>query len=225
MAAGAERRRAHGFADARVEELRVLLGGLGHDHGELVAADPAGDVDGAGRVAYALGRLREHAVAREVSDPVVDQLEVVEVEDDEGEISAVALRSQHLAPKRLVEVALIEEAREGIGLGELTGFPVASRVLDRRNRARGETLGAVDLVARRLPAGGSPEESERSQRTELASLHRHEEPASDQVPVAFLLRAVAVGHGDRPGGRPRTAGRWRTRRLLGRQPSRRDVWG
>ena len=65
-----------------LEELRgVLRGRLGHDHRELVAADATADVDRADLVPQSLRDLGEDGVAGEVPDPVVDRLEVVEVED------------------------------------------------------------------------------------------------------------------------------------------------
>ena len=79
---GAERRAAHRVVDAPEELLPVLRCRLRHDHGELVAADAARDVDGANRLAQPIGCLREHPVAGQVPDLVVDRLEVVEVEDD-----------------------------------------------------------------------------------------------------------------------------------------------
>jgi hypothetical protein len=57
-------------------------GRLGQYHGELVAADPARNVRRADDVAHALGRFRQRGISRQVPDPVVDLLEVVEVEDD-----------------------------------------------------------------------------------------------------------------------------------------------
>ena len=125
--------------------------GLGQDDGELVAPDPTRDVDRAGGVAHALGGLGQHAVAGEVPDAVVDQLEVVEVEDDQREVAPVPLRPEDLAPQGLVEVALVEETRQGVRLGELARLAEAPRVLDRGHRARGETLGGLDLLAGRLP--------------------------------------------------------------------------
>ena len=72
--------------------LAVVARRLRHDHRELVAADAAGDVDPANRLAEPVRRLGEDAIARKVSDLVVDRLEVVEVEDDERELALVAVR-------------------------------------------------------------------------------------------------------------------------------------
>ena len=90
---GAERSAPHRALHAPEQLVGVLGGRLGEEHRELVTADPAGDVDGTDRVAQSVGRLGEHSVAGGVTDRVVDPLEVVYVEDDEGEVALVALRS------------------------------------------------------------------------------------------------------------------------------------
>ena len=110
-------------------------GRLGHDHRELVAADAAADVDRADLVPEPLRDLGEDGVAREVPDPVVDRLEVVEVEDEERQPAVVALRPEGLAAERLVEVALVEEPGERVRLRELPRLAVAPRVLDRGDAA------------------------------------------------------------------------------------------
>jgi hypothetical protein len=58
-------------------------------------------------------------VAREAAERVVDLLEVVEVEEDEGHRATVALRARDLALERLQEVALVEDLREPVGGREL----------------------------------------------------------------------------------------------------------
>ncbi len=149
----AESGSAHRVVHAAKELLAVVGGGLRHDHRELVAADTGGDVDRPHRFAEPVGRLGEHAIAGEVADLVVDRLEVVEVEDDERELPLVAVGSHHLAAQRLLEVALVEEARERIRLGELARLAVAAGVLDRRDAARGKVLGLLDLLRPRLVIG------------------------------------------------------------------------
>ena len=74
----------------------------------------AADVHRPDLVAEPLRDLREHGVAGEVTDPVVDRLEVVEIEDQEREPPVVALGAQRLPAQGLVEVALVEEAGQGV---------------------------------------------------------------------------------------------------------------
>ena len=170
----------------------------------------------------ALGRLGEDAVAGEVADPVVHPLEVVEIEDDQGEIAAVALCTQHLSPERLVEVALVVQARQRVCLGELPGLAIAPRVLDRRHGALGELLRSLDLLPGRLVSGPAPEESQRAERAQLAALKRYEEAAPDRLGAGCVaLRAVAVGDGDRAGRRRACP----SRRSEDAQPRRRSSRG
>ena len=137
--------------DAAVELVGVGEPTTREDDRELVAAHPAGDVGRADDVADPLGRLREHGVAGEVPDPVVDRLEVVEVEDDQREAAVVAVRARDLARERLVEVAPVVEARERVEVGQLPRLAEAARVVDRRAGALARALELVDdLVERRL---------------------------------------------------------------------------
>jgi hypothetical protein len=85
---------------------------------ELVAADPTRDVGRAQSRAQARRRLGEHAVARQMTDALVDRLEVVDVEDEQGEAAAVAMRARALAQERLVEEPPVAEAGERVGVGE-----------------------------------------------------------------------------------------------------------
>src|SRR2546430_1250510 len=138
-------------------------------------------------------------------DAVVDVLEVVEVEHDQRETSSVALRPEDLAPQRLVEMALVVELRQRVGLGELTRLPVPAGVEDRRNAALGEVFGRVDLVAARLPVRSAPEQRDRPQRRAVAAEERHEQASADEARLRsrLFLRAVAEADGDRPNGRAR----------------------
>ena len=130
-----------------VEALGVGHGRLREDDGELVAADAAGDVGRADDVAEPLGRLGEHGVAGEVADPVVDRLEVVEVEHDQRQLALVAIRAGHLPAQGLVEVAAVVEPGQRVHVGELAGLAEA-RALSIAGPARlGELL---ELAQRRL---------------------------------------------------------------------------
>lgn len=86
-------------------------------------------------------------------DPVVHGLEVVDVEDDEGEIAVVAMGARDLACERLVEVAVVVEAGQRVEVRERSRLLEAARVLDRGPGAPGELLEERDLRLRRLPLG------------------------------------------------------------------------
>ena len=122
-----------------------------------------------------------------------------------------------------MEVALVVEAGERVGLGELPRLAVPARVLDRGHRALGQALGLLDLVRVRLVVALPPEERKRPDRPELATDERNEDAAANERVVGdVLVTAVPVGDGDRPGEGARDARGRRLRRLLRRHPARRD---
>src|SRR5207237_1344981 len=127
----ADRPRGHSRLQAAVELIGVGKRRLRHDHGELVAADATGDVGRAYDVPDALRGVGEHGVAGQMPDPVVDRLEVVEVEDDQRELSVVAVRTGDLATECLVEVAPVVESGQGVEISELARLAEPLRVLDR----------------------------------------------------------------------------------------------
>jgi hypothetical protein len=92
-----DRAGAHCELHPPVELLGVREPGLGEDDGELVAADAAGDVGTSDDRLEALGDSGEDRVPREVADAVVDRLEVVDVEDDEGKLAMVAVGTRAFA--------------------------------------------------------------------------------------------------------------------------------
>jgi hypothetical protein len=75
--------------DAGDDPLRDLLGavvvGIGHEHDELVTAVARNDVAGADVVLDRRGDVAQNAVAVGVSVPIVDRLELVEVEHQHRE--------------------------------------------------------------------------------------------------------------------------------------------
>ena len=81
-----------------------------------------------------------------MTEAVVDQLEIVEVEYEQRQLAAVAVGARDLALEQLVEVALVVEPRERIEVRELTGLLVAARILDRGPRARRQLLDSRHLL-------------------------------------------------------------------------------
>ena len=114
-----------------------------------------------------------------MADPVVDRLEVVEVEDDEREAAAVALRARDLAGQRLVEVAPVVQAGERVEIGELARLAKAACVVDRRPGAERELL---ELRPRRRAEGVAARLRVRREVAELLALARERdgEPGADR---------------------------------------------
>ena len=105
---------------------RLVVQAAGDDEGELVAADAEGEVFGAHAAAQALRDLPEQLVAHVVAVGVVDRLELVEVEVEEGEGDALAL----LDVQDVGEVALVEQPREVVGVGGALELLAKADVLD-----------------------------------------------------------------------------------------------
>ena len=108
--------------------------------------------------------------------------------------------TRHLPAKRVVEVALVEEAGQRVRLRELPRLAVPTRVLDRGDGALGEVFGLLDVLLGRLGIRLPPEKRERADRAELPAHERDENTAPDEVGArGFTLVPVAVADRDRPG--------------------------
>ena len=125
---------------------RVARVARGHDHAELLAAEPADDVGAAQLAAQEDGQLGENLVARAVAVDVVDALEVVDVEHEDGDRVARAARARELRAQAVVEVAVVVEAGQRVGLC-LVLEPLADlRVVERERRGVGEAGGELELL-------------------------------------------------------------------------------
>ena len=102
----------------------------GEEHGELVAAEP----ERLAALPQARGDLAEHEVADRMAEAVVDALEVVDVDEAEGERRALVLGRRELALQPLVEAAVVAEPRERVGQGE----PHRPQRLERRALVEGD---------------------------------------------------------------------------------------
>ena len=168
---------------------------------ELVSADAARNVRLAHRLAHALGDLGERGVAGEMADPVVDSLEVVDVDDHERETARVAVRARDLSRERLVEVAAVVEPGQRVEVGELARLLEAPRVLERRRDALRELLGAAEVVVAepRLRVAGEDAEP-------ADSAGAVDERDAERGPDRSLGRLRHSGTRARPPARPSCAG-------------------
>ena len=122
---GEPERRQERFADARQHrhrlERRVRRIEPGQDHDELVAAEPRDRVGFAHRGREALRHRLQQLVARVVAERVVDALEVIEIEEQAGDVRAVALRLREDLLQPLVEQRPVRQPGEDVVLRELVG--------------------------------------------------------------------------------------------------------
>ena len=124
-----------------------MLAGLAEKQRELVAADAEGPVLGAHELLEQGAELLEHPVTDHVPVTVVDLLEVVEVEEHEGE-SAI-LRTFARVLQFAQERAPVQQAREGIVVGEEAGLGELGRDGQRLHRVVREHPQRLEPLVRR----------------------------------------------------------------------------
>jgi hypothetical protein len=81
-----------------------------------------------------------------VAVDVVDLLEVIEVEERDGEGSSVSLGSRHLAPDRLVDGPVVREARQRVACRTGDQLAPGLGVRDGQAHEVGESLQAALLL-------------------------------------------------------------------------------
>ncbi len=120
-----------------------------------------------------------------MTDPLVDRLEVVEVEHEQGKAASVAVRARAFAHERLVEEASIAQTREGVGIREPARLAVAVRVVERGDGAAHD----VGDVVSDLPAqsgDGPGVDRERAERAEFP-LERNRKLRAELAPALGFL--------------------------------------
>jgi hypothetical protein len=105
-----------------------LPGGTRQEDGELVATQAEQQVPGAQRRPQAVAQSAQEVVARVVTEPVVDGLEPVEVEHDQGDPTSAADQDVHL---RLEGPAVRQP-------GEVVGGRLAPDLVQRPELLKGE---------------------------------------------------------------------------------------
>ena len=117
-----------------------------HDHAELLAADAADDIGAAHSLARDARKLDQKLVAGRVPVHVVDALEIVEVEHHHGHRVVLARSARQLRAQPLVEVAVVVEAGQRVGLREILESRSDLRVVERERRGVAEPLRELELV-------------------------------------------------------------------------------
>ncbi len=116
--------------------------GLRHEPRELLAAEAGEHVALADAGGQPQRRLPEHPVAGHVAVDVVDVLEVVEVEDGQGELPAVAHGAGGLGQQALLEHPPVHQPRQGVGRGPHRQLGACLGVADRERHEVGESAQA-----------------------------------------------------------------------------------
>ena len=98
--------------------VRLSRGDVEDERGELVAAEAADHVGRAQAPPQHLGGRAQHLVAGQVAGGVVDELEVVEVEHEQGSVLAPAVHASQLAVQPVHEPPPVEQPGERVVVGE-----------------------------------------------------------------------------------------------------------
>ena len=134
---------------------RIEIGvDVGQDHGELVAAEPPGDVDRPAGRADRAGDAPQRLVAGDVAARVVQGLEVVEVDDDDGDMARAARRPVELLLEPLVERAVVQDAGQRILVDLASEILVELGVPYGQGGLRRDRAAEVDVALGPAPRGG-----------------------------------------------------------------------
>src|SRR3954463_13749988 len=117
---------------------RVARTGLGKDEHELLTAVTPEDVRGATRRRDPARRFAQHLVASRVPVPVVDLLEMVEVDHEAGDAAGVALRQPDGRLGLGIDLDTVEQAGEPVARGFLDETVAHGLRAQRRADARHE---------------------------------------------------------------------------------------
>ena len=168
-----------------------LLAVAGEHECELIAAQP----ERLTRVAQPGRDLREHLVARRVAVAVVDLLEVVEVEQHDRQRQARLLGAFELRLQLLLEVPMVAEPGERVGLRQAHG---AQRVVRRALMQchRDQRAGESDCERRRLRPERDEREGDRGHDRERDGSAEHRRREHDAERLARPARDDAGDQGD-----------------------------
>ena len=119
VALEAERYAADGAHDALGERFRLLVGDVGSEDRELVAAQPREQLVAAHLGRHFAGHPDQQGVAGAVAEGVVDVLELVEVEEQQRHASAPPLSAGQHAGQLLLEAVPVVQPGERIALGQI----------------------------------------------------------------------------------------------------------
>ena len=181
------RTRPRAFGDGE----RPGQGRLGQQQRELLAAEPGDRVRRTHRIPEPLGQHHEHVVPHAVPVPVVDELEVVEVDDHERAGMPPPDRAFELDPERTLEAAPVRRPRE--------------RVEHRLFRDRGNAIEAPQQRSAPAPPHRGRSRAARSARRSSAvvAVRPRSSPAKEPSAAGHDARPVGRSRAARPTGRAR----------------------
>ena len=84
-------------------------GRLGKDDCELLSPVPREDVGGAGAFPQQASDIPKREISGRMAEPVIELLEIVHVDHEEGQCMPVPAGALEFPPKRLIEFSMIEK--------------------------------------------------------------------------------------------------------------------
>ena len=226
------------LGDAAGEPVTGGRVGGGHHDRELLAADPADDVRAANRRAQDLGEGDEDSVAGSVAVHVVDLLEIVDVEHEDGHRIVRAARARQLGANAIVEEPVVPQPGERVRLGLLLELRADLGVVERERDGVAAPPHELELLVREAGALAEPMHVQRAlhlpPRDERDDDHRFRlvggRPRNDARPAASRcasFTSTALRRLDRPAGdalahrerRLHDLGRPAVARQLGHEPT------
>ena len=117
---------------------------MGQEDGELVAAEPRDHVGLPQPPAQSPGHAANQLVAGLVAERIVDLLQVVEVDHEQGSLRPIAPSAPHVRLELALEAAPVQPPREGIVVGQVVQlFLVAAALADVQDL--GQEVGGLAL--------------------------------------------------------------------------------
>jgi hypothetical protein len=203
--AGGDVAAAHRRQQALGHRMRALGSGLGEQDGELVAAQAGEHVGLAEPVLQRDADDADQLVARAVARGVVVELEVVEVEDQERDLLAIALAEREHALEVLEEAAPVEQVGDRVVVGEVVELALEAVALGDVADGAGEQHAAVeglervdaDLGGELAPVDAAALEADAARQT---ARHEQLDGLAQQVVdrIAEEGARAGVDDGDRP---------------------------
>ncbi len=153
---------------------------------ELVAAEASQRLGGAQRDLQPAGHRREQLVTGGVAEGVVDRLEVVEVDEEDGDRLVAAHQPGEGVLQPIEEQDAVGQAGERVVQRAMLGLALGARAVDRRRDDVRDRLEELDLlVGERAPARAvDAEDAVRALVTANGDGDAAEDPMVVQEPVA-----------------------------------------
>ena len=164
--------------------------GLGDDHGELVATLAEDRVLGPDLIAQGHADLGQQPVALEVAEALVDRLEAVEVEQDQGELARVAPVAADFLGQALVQAAVVADPGQLVTASQyperLMAGPQAPGQQNDAGRDHGQAGRLDDGEDQGLPPGERAQRDREQQASDDRDQPRDEKAGPDRAATVRL---------------------------------------